>query len=256
MPIPLADLALPPLFTAADLRGIERRWAAQHPGRSLMDAAGTAAAELAARLALDTGAPVLVLAGPGNNGGDALVAARVLAGRGHAVVVASRADPDRLPPDAAAAWAAWQAAGGGVPRELPVSMDFSLVVDGLYGAGLVRDVAGEDARWIAAVNALPCPRLALDLPSGLDGDTGAIRGCAVRADHTLSFLGLKPGLFTADGPDCAGQVWLDALGTETVQAVVAGALLNALEARHRLPPRPKNSHKGDFGRVGIVGAAA
>lgn len=256
MPIPLADLALPPLFTAADLRGIERRWAAQHPGRSLMDAAGTAAAELAARLALDTGAPVLVLAGPGNNGGDALVAARVLAARGHAVVVASRADPDRLPPDAAAAWAAWQAAGGGVQRELPVSMDFSLVVDGLYGAGLVRDVAGENARWIAAVNALPCPRLALDLPSGLDGDTGAIRGCAVRADHTLSFLGLKPGLFTADGPDCAGQVWLDALGTETVQAVVAGALLNALEARHRLPPRPKNSHKGDFGRVGIVGAAA
>ena len=256
MPIPLNDLTSPPLFTAADLRGIERRWAAQHPGHALMDAAGTTAAELASGLALDTGAPVLVLAGPGNNGGDALVAARGLVARGHAVVVASRADPHRLPPDAAAAWAAWQAAGGAVRRELPAAINFSLVVDGLYGVGLTREMAGEDARWIAAVNALPCPRLALDLPSGLDGDTGSIHGCAVRADHTLSFIGLKPGLFTADGPDVVGTVWLAPLGVEPgLLPDVAGSALVQLSPRHRLPPRRHNSHKGDYGRVGLVGAA-
>lgn len=256
MPTALAALVSPPLFTAAGIQGIERQWATRHPATSLMAAAGRAAAECAAGLALDTGAPVLVLAGPGNNGGDALVAARHLAALGHRVVVVSRADPARLPADAAAARAAWQAAGGTVLDDLPAGQAYSLVVDGLYGAGLARPVTGDDARWIAAVNALPCPRLALDLPSGLDGDTGSVHGCAVRADLTLCFIGLKPGLLTADGPDHAGAIELDPLGIDPAELpVVPGWALTRLEARHRLPPRRMNSHKGSFGHVGIVGAA-
>ncbi|MEW5966401.1 MAG: NAD(P)H-hydrate dehydratase [Pseudomonadota bacterium] len=256
MPIAAASLVSPPLFTAADIRAVERRWTARHPDRPLMREAGEVAADLAAQLALDTGAPVLVLAGPGNNGGDALVAARHLAARGYRVVAVSRADPARLPPDAAAARAAWQDGGGTLLPDLPAGQAYSLVIDGLFGVGLTRAVEGTDAGWIAAVNALPCPRLALDLPSGLDGDTGCVPGCAVQADHTLSFIGLKPGLFTADGPDVAGSVWLAPLGVEPdLLPAVAGSALTRLESRHCLPPRRKNSHKGDFGRVGIVGAA-
>lgn len=256
MMIAAASLVSPPLFATTDILAVEQRWSERYPERSLMTAAGEAAADLAAQIVLDTGAPILVLAGPGNNGGDALVAARRLSSLSYRVVVVSRADPARLPPDAAAAWAAWLGCGGTVLPDLPAGRTYSLVIDGLYGAGLTRAVEETDARWIAAANALPCPRLALDLPSGLDGDTGCVHGCAVQANHTLCFIGLKPGLFTADGPDVAATVWLAPLGVEpALLPTVAGSALTRLEPRHRLPPRRQNSHKGDFGRVGIIGAA-
>jgi hydroxyethylthiazole kinase-like uncharacterized protein yjeF len=115
-------------------------------------------------------------------------------------------------------------------------------------------VAGEAARWIALANTLSCPRLAIDVPSGLDSDSGRIHGCALRAHHTLSFLGLKPGLFTADGPDCAGELHLDTLGVDpSALPATQGIALTQLEHRHRLPPRARNSHKGLYGHVGIIG---
>lgn len=247
-------LASPALFTSADIRAIDRQWALRHPGISLMERAGAAAAQLAGALASESGEAALVLAGPGNNGGDALVAARLLAAQGFRVVAVSRADPARLPPDAARAWAAWQEGGGTIRADIPAAGRFGLVVDGLFGVGLQREVAEVEARWIAQANRMDCPRLALDVPSGLDSDTGRLHGCALRADHTLTFLGLKPGLFTADGPDCAGSVHLDTLGVEQdALPATRGIVLTRLEARHRLPPRMKNSHKGQFGHVGIVG---
>ncbi|MHB1075046.1 NAD(P)H-hydrate dehydratase [Thiobacillus sp.] len=253
MPIAPLSLVSPPLFSAAAIHEIDRRWAEAHPD-PLMERAGEAAAELAGTLASESGDPVLILAGPGNNGGDALVAARFLSARGARVAVVSRADPARLPSDAARAWAAWRETGGTVLADIPPSQRFSLVIDGLFGVGLVRDVTGEEAHWIAQANGLSCPRLALDVPSGLDSDTGRIRGCAVRADHTLTFLGLKPGLLTADGPDYAGALHLDTLGIDqTALPPTAGSALTQLEARHRLPARAHNSHKSQFGHVGIVG---
>jgi hydroxyethylthiazole kinase-like uncharacterized protein yjeF len=246
----------PPLFTAADMRAIDRQWAERHPGIPLMDRAGAAAAELAGTLADESGRPVLVLAGPGNNGGDALVAARQLATQGFRVTVVSRADPARLPPDAARAWGAWRGRGGVTVTDIPPAQDFSLVVDGLFGVGLERPVTGDAARWIAQANAMNCPRLALDVPSGLDSDTGCLRGCALRADHTLTFIGLKPGLFTADGPDYAGEVHLDPLAVDSAELpATRGFALTRLEGRHRLPARRRNSHKGQFGHVGIIGGA-
>jgi hydroxyethylthiazole kinase-like uncharacterized protein yjeF len=256
MPIAPRALVSPPLFTAADIRAIDRQWTDSHPATSLMDRAGTAAAELAGALASESGAPVLILAGPGNNGGDALVAARRLTTQGFRVVVVSRADPARLPPDAARAWIAWRESGGTVLADIPSSR-YSLVIDGLFGAGLQRDISGEDARWIARANAMDCPKLAIDVPSGLDSDSGRIRGCALHADHTLTFLGFKPGLFTADGPDYAGQLHLDTLGVDPASLpATPGIALTQLENRHRLPARTRNSHKGLFGHVGIVGGSS
>jgi len=248
------SLVSPPLFMAADIRAIDRQWAEAHPDESLMERAGAAAAELALMLASETGDPILVLAGPGNNGGDALVAARRLMAQGIRAVVVSRADPARLPPDAAKAWHAWRECGGMVVSEMPPTHDFSLVIDGLFGVGLVRDTEGEEARWIGMANALACPRLALDVPSGLDSDNGRIRGCALRADHTLTFLGLKPGLLTADGPDHAGELHLDLLGIDPAHLpATPGIALTQLDRRHRLPPRARNSHKSQFGHVGVIG---
>jgi hydroxyethylthiazole kinase-like uncharacterized protein yjeF len=219
-----------------------------------MEKAGMDAADLAGRLASESGEPVLVLAGPGNNGGDALVAARQLAAQGFRAIVVSRADPARLPPDAAHAWSAWRESGGVTLADIPSSQRFSLVIDGLFGVGLTRDVTGEEARWIAQVNEMACPKLALDVPSGLDSDSGRIRSCALHADHTLTFIGLKPGLLTADGPDCTGELHLDMLSVDPVtMPTTAGIALTQLESRHRLPARARNSHKGQFGHVGIVG---
>jgi ADP-dependent NAD(P)H-hydrate dehydratase / NAD(P)H-hydrate epimerase len=257
MPIAPLSLVSPPLFMAADIRTGEQHWLAAHPDNPLMDRAGAAAAELAGTLASESGAPVLILAGPGNNGGDALVAARLLTAQGFRVVVVSRADPARLPPDAARAWSAWRERGGTVQPDIPSSQRYSLVIDGLFGVGLTRDVAGEEAHWIAQANGLSCPKLALDVPSGLDSDSGRIRGCALRADHTLTFLGLKPGLLTADGPDCAGELHLDTLGIDPAMLpAMPGVALTQPENRHRLPARMRNSHKGLYGHVGLIGGAA
>lgn len=255
-PAPLAALVSPPLFLAEDIHAIETAWAARHPDVALMARAGTAAAELAATLAGPPGAPILVLAGPGNNGGDALVVARALHRASYPVIVVSSADRTQLPPDAGQAWDQWQKMGGRVESDLPANAAYALVVDGLFGVGLAREVSGRMAGWIDTVNRLPCPRLALDVPSGLDSDTGRVRGTAIRATATLTFLGLKPGLLTGDGPDCCGEILLESLGIDAeLCPTPTGTALTRLAPRHLLPARRKNSHKGDYGRVGLIGGA-
>ena len=247
-------LVSPPLFMAAGIRTIEQHWLAAHPKAALMEKAGAAVAELAGALANESGAPILILAGPGNNGGDALAAARLFQEQGFRVLVVSRADPSRLPPDAARAWSGWRDSGGTILSEIPHSQAFSLVIDGLFGVGLQRDISGDEARWIGQANDLDCPKLAIDMPSGLDSDSGRIRGCAFRADHTITFFGLKPGLLTADGLDYVGTLHLDTLGVDpkTLPAT-PGIALTQLASQHALPARAQNSHKGLYGHVGIIG---
>jgi hydroxyethylthiazole kinase-like uncharacterized protein yjeF len=128
------------------------------------------------------------------------------------------------------------------------------VIDGLFGIGLEREVTGQYAEWIAAINGLGAPILAIDVPSGIQSDTGRVMGCAVRATHTVTFIALKPGLLTLDGPDHCGEIHLRTLDLDT-QALhpARGFLLGAEILSTALKPRALNSHKGDYGSVGIIG---
>lgn len=251
-----------PLYTTADLREVERLATgaiARDGGLPLMERAGRAAARLAMEMLGDTGGRVLVFAGPGNNGGDALVAARLLREAFHPVDVVFDGDEARLPHDAGAALAAWRRAGGSTLGAIPADRRWSLVVDGLFGIGLKRPPAGVFAARIDAIAALAragTPVLALDLPSGLDADTGQLHGIAVEATRTLTFLALKPGLLTADGPDCCGELMLADLDVDAAALVPAsGHALDVRQLDGLRPPRRRNSHKGSHGSVGILGGA-
>lgn len=245
-----------PILRTADLRRVEQAALAGRNPAPLMARAGLAAAELARKLAGDNGKPVLVLAGPGNNGGDALVVARHLRQWWYKVTVVCTADPKQYAGEAAEALRALREAGGTVVRALPPAQDWALVVDGLFGIGLQRDLDGDYAALIEQVNALDAPVLALDIPSGLDADSGRVLGCAIEASHTITFIALKPGLLTLDGPDHCGVVQVADLGlTDAVAAAPGGVLIADGVLDHLLPLRPRNSHKGTYGSAGIVGGA-
>lgn len=241
---------IPPLFRTADIRAIERA----HGSAGLMEKAGLAVATLAKELLADEAYTILIVAGPGNNGGDALVAARYLKSWWLRVDVLFTGDKDRLPPDAAAAYRAWLDADGTLLDALP-EKSYDLVIDGLFGIGISKPLQGAYPELVRQLNALDAPILAIDVPSGLCADTGRVLGEAVVADHTLTFLGLKPGLFTLDGVDCAGTVHFSDLGVDTGSvAHPQGWLVNEIPA---LPaPRPRNSHKGSNGSLGVLGGAA
>jgi len=247
--------AAPVLLTSA-LRAVEEQALRSRNPAPLMERAGLAAAELARKIAGDQGKPVLVLAGPGNNGGDALVVARHLKQWWYAVTVVCTGDPKKYAGDAAAALQAWLRAGGNISDSIPPVQDWALVVDGLFGIGLKRNLEPPYSAWITEINAMTAPVLALDVPSGIDADSGRVMGCAVQADHTITFIALKPGLLTLDGPDYCGEIHVADLGlADAVDAVPHGVLIGDGVLDHLLPPRPRNSHKGTYGSAGIVGGA-
>lgn len=244
-----------PLFRGHEFRLIEQEAATHPPSPTLMERAGKAASELATQL-LGNGYSVLVLAGPGNNGGDALVAARFLREQGYRVTVVLPGEPARLPLDAAAAFLAWCEGEGEVLSAIPPNGRWDLVIDGLFGIGLERDLDGKYLDLVKQVNRMKTPVLSLDIPSGLDNETGQPFRAAVQADHTLTFIGLKPGLFTAYGPDFCGQIYLDTLNLPTELLPSAkGQLIGAKDVSSYLKPRPRNSHKGMQGSVGVLGGA-
>ena len=240
-------MMIPPLFRTSEIRAIEQA----HGTVGLMEKAGLAVATLAKELLPDEAYSILIIAGPGNNGGDALVAARYLKSWWLHVDVFFTGDPDRMPPDAAAAYRAWLDAGGELLSALP-EKNYDLVIDGLFGIGLAKVLHGHYSELVRQINAMDAPVLAIDVPSGLCANTGRVLGEAVIADHTLTFLGLKPGLFTLDGVDCAGAVHSSDLGVDTgAVAHPQGWLLNEIPI---LPaPRLRNSHKGSNGSIGVLG---
>ena len=220
--------------------------------------AGTAVARLALALAPHA-RQRLIYAGPGNNGGDGLVAARLLHEAGHGVVVELHADAARLPGDAA--WALQAAVAAGVEVRLPsselVNDSPELVIDALLGLGNSRAIEGDLAQAVLRINTCAAPVLAVDIPSGLAADTGTPLGAAVvRADHTLSLLTLKPGLFTAAGRDHAGQVWLDDLGVLAPSDAACATLTGRHDMQAAWSLRRHASHKGSYGDVAVVGGAA
>ena len=242
-----------PILTLEELRAIEARHAA--PGMaSLMQRAGRAVAEAARRLAADTGDTILIVAGPGNNGGDAWVAAEALREGFHRIVVL---DAGNAPPKAAEAHearAAFESNGGAVVTEWPAHAKLSLVVDGLLGVGLARDVDAPLRSIIERINGCAAPVLAIDVPSGLDSATGRVRGIAVNATRTLTFIAHKPGLLTGEGLDRCGIVELDDLGTgDDASKAAHGFLLRPRDVAAWLAPRRLDTHKGDFGTLAVIG---
>jgi hydroxyethylthiazole kinase-like uncharacterized protein yjeF len=258
-----------PLYASSAARALEAAALARHAPGELMERAGLAVARLA-RALVPQARLVEIWCGPGNNGGDGHVAARLLHEAGTAVRLVECADAARLPPDAAAARRRAIAVGLtilSVESAQAASDKPDLVIVGLLGLGAARPAAGLLAQAIDCINRRGVPVLAVDLPTGLHPDSGQPLGAAVRADVTLALLSLKPGLYTGHGRDLAGTVWLDTLdaGPGNVRLAVnsgepipataltsATALLSGPRRRQRLPHA---THKGRRGDAWVVGGA-
>lgn len=243
-----------PIYRLAEVRALETGAESQ----PLMERAGLAAAEIARQRLAGRPSRVLVLAGPGNNGGDAFVVARWLKAWFFDVVVAFRGDVAKLGRDAAAAHRQWHAAGGTTVAAWRDDEPWGLIVDGLFGIGLTRPPGNEYAEWIARANRAGVPILALDVPSGLDAETGVVHGVAMRASATATFVALKPGLLTADGPDHCGAISVHALDLDVQSLQRAKGELLTWQSFSGALPAPLlrarcNVHKGSFGTVAIVG---
>lgn len=238
------------LYTAAQVRALDR--AAIDGGIAGIELMGRAAH--AAFGSLQRRWPqartLCVLCGPGNNGGDGFLVATLARGAGmEATVVATG---EHSTGDAALARERFVREGGRVLPAAPDLPDADVYVDALFGSGLNRAPAGEAARLIEALNAQKRAVLAIDVPSGLDSDTGVAFEPCVRAAATACFVGWKCGLFTAQGPDRSGDcslATLDIPGDVYAQVVPDATLL----APRALPPRPRDSHKGRYGHVLAIG---
>ena len=248
--------AFTPVFLAREIRDIEQSVLSQPSPPPLMARAGIAVAKIARDLLGDRGKRVLLLAGPGNNGGDAFVAARQLKEWWYDVTVVFTGPETKLSTEAGQALQDWRAAGGTLHESTPAKGDWQLIIDGLFGIGLERPLDGKQAELVNWCNVSGIPILAIDIPSGLHADSGRVLGCAARARHTLTFIGLKAGLFTLDGPDYAGEVHLESLGIDLPESTEPrGWRIESALIANVLPLRRRNSHKGTFGNVGLIGGA-
>ena len=249
-----------PLYRAEQLREFDRRAIQEQgvPGYTLMTRAATAALH-ALRAHRPEARRLVLVCGAGNNAGDGYVLARLARAAGLDVRILWLREPQELQGDARTACI--DAAAAGVPFEpfTPSGLDGAdLIVDAMLGIGLDRPLSGDWAAAVAAVNAAGVPVLALDVPSGLHADTGAVLGTAVRAEVTVSFIASKLGLFTGQGADCAGLVCAAKLDVPEIvfaDAAPAAWRIDAAFLEAALPRRPRSSHKGDFGHVLVVGGA-
>ena len=244
------------LLTTAEMAAADRMTIARGTaGIVLMERAGLAVAEVAARLAGASAseAPVAVICGPGNNGGDGFVAARILRERGLAVRLALIGDPAALRGDAAEAFARWDAPP--MPLEQALAEPPSCIVDAMFGAGLSRPLDGEAAMAAGLIDASGRPVVSVDVPSGLNGDTGQAAGPVVRADETVTFFRLKPGHLLMPGRELCGAVTLADIGIAegVLDTLQPRAFRNAPELWNRAWPfHGAECHKFTRGAVAVV----
>ena len=257
------------LFSVAQIRQIEAEFATTQPQDSLMQRAGDATARYAEEFLDGKGGRILVLAGTGNNGGDAWVAARRLQQSWHrvTVVIESETAEKSLARQAQTARKEFLSAQGRLVTAWPEDETHDLILDGLLGIGITRAVTGKMAALIARANASGVPICAIDIPSGLSADTGAVMGStmgnamgnrlgeAIRARNTITFIGAKPGMYTGDGRDHCGEIRIDTLGVDTSLRQSNNSLLTPEGVAGMAPARVHNSHKGQFGTVGVLGGA-
>lgn len=244
------------LFTAKQSREIDALLIEQTPiaGYELMCRAGQACFEALSRRWPNIRA-VALFCGTGNNGGDGYVLARLLSERGYEVQLHEISGGARKG-DALRARQDYRAGGGVIAPadQWPESAD--LLVDALVGTGLSRPLDEPVSRWIAKLNADRRPVLAIDIPSGLDADTGVMLPVAVHADLTVTFITRKRGMYTASGRDCCGELLFRGLGTDPAMFAAvepAARLVDLRQLQSCLPSRSQNTHKGDFGCVLVVG---
>ncbi|MEP6609438.1 MAG: NAD(P)H-hydrate dehydratase [Burkholderiaceae bacterium] len=238
------------LYSIAELRALERT--AQHglAAGTLMARAGAAAALHIHAVKHGNPLSICVLAGAGNNGGDGYITAAQLKALQHDVTCIQIAEPRT--DDARVAFAQWRASGGATQVDLP-NRRFDVIVDALLGIGQTRALEGPlltAARWIDDQRA---GVIALDVPSGLDADTGSwVEGVeGVHASSTITFIGDKPGLHTGDGVDAAGAVSVETLGLSSPPAQTT--LTDPFDFAEVTSPRRRNTHKGSYGNATIVG---
>jgi hydroxyethylthiazole kinase-like uncharacterized protein yjeF len=231
------------------------------PGYTLMTRAGQAAFA-DARDRFPDANRWLVVCGAGNNAGDGYVIARLALAAHLEVVVATVADPESLQGDAATAWSDFRAAADESADTVISAFDASLcadvdlIVDALLGTGIDRPVEGEYLSVINTLMAATVPILAVDVPSGLNSETGAVMGAAVKAALTVTFVGLKQGFYLAAGPDHTGSIQFHDLDIPARAAASVEPALHLFEPedlRALLPPRPATAHKGQFGHVLVIG---
>lgn len=244
------------LYTVAQVRALERAAVERLgiPGYVLMQRAAFAAFNFLRRRWPDA-QRIVVVCGSGNNGGDGYALARLVREAGLNVQVLGLAPP-QAGSEAAQALADWRAVGGDVLAADAVWPQADLYVDALFGIGLSRPLDGQARAWVERINACARLVLALDVPSGVNADSGDVPGAAVRADATLSFIARKRGLYTGAATGFAGNTALDTLGLLMEMYTNSpgdARLLDTADLRGWLPPRPRDAHKGAFGHVLAIG---
>ena len=255
MPLPTA------IYTTAQIRRLDD-YAIEHlgvPGYTLMKRAAEGSLRLL-RTRWPMAERICIVCGGGNNGGDGYVLARFARAAGLKVSVLAASDVARLKGDAERAYVDFRSGDGVVETFSSERLsDAEVLVDAVCGNGLTGELKSAVAVVVRAINGAGKPILSLDVPTGLHSDSGLPQGDAVRADCTITFVGLKTGLFLGDGPDYVGQLFFDDLEvTAPVSAEFVPVLTRCVEAEipRALPRRARNSHKGRFGHVLIVGGGA
>lgn len=242
------------LYRAEQVRELDRiaiqQW--KIPGFELMNRAGLFAFQCAIEKYPDIRS-VAVYCGAGNNAGDGYVVARLALDAGISAVVYTVSPIERLQGDALTAFQEYKKTPGKVIKYQPgMTCDADLVIDALLGTGLDRQVQGIYAEVIRTINTLRQPVVSLDIPSGLNADTGAVMGGAVRADATVTFIGLKQGLYTGDAADYCGEICYSSLGIPN--NIYQKVKFSSLRIDQPIiQPRSRCAHKGNHGHVLVIG---
>lgn len=244
------------LYSTSQTRELDRlAIAAGTPGFDLMQRAGEAVLRLVLEKYPGT-QRMLVVCGAGNNAGDGYVVASLASKHRIQADVLPLQAPEKLQGSAAEAVALWQQGECKQVARSALEQDYDLIIDAVLGTGLSREVEADYAEVIAAINNHSAKVIAVDVPSGINGDTGAVMGCAVHAVMTMTFIGLNQGLFTGQAPDFTGEVYFNDLGVSNkvyAQLEPVGCRVEQQAVNALLTPRTRTSHKGDCGHVLIIG---
>jgi NAD(P)H-hydrate epimerase len=255
--LPKSDRLPKALYTAAQVAALDRIAIEQFgvPGEQLMARAGEAAYDLLRKNWPDA-KRVVVVAGVGNNAGDGYVLAKSALLGDLETSVLQLGDVAKLSSISRHYHDQYLAAGGALETFESIPADTEVIVDAVFGIGLDREVTGSWAQALQIVNESDTSILSIDIPSGLNADTGRIMGVSIKADITMSFIALKQGMFTANGPECCGKIVFDAL--DVPAKIYSSSILSArrlawVDMRAEIKPRSRSAHKGSFGHLLVIG---